>query len=604
MSLVTDFNFRAFECDASRSKEGAVKRGVSLSVLTSEDMKRLAVVRIGVSCGKENPSAPWARVTTGSDEQATFWDTRMGNFDLRPFPAQACSTCSGQTENGGRGPQINQRCSGHYGYVAMPRIGVEGGTMVVFNPIMFRELYALLRAQCFFCHDLRCPPTDALRWYLAFELFDLGLTAEALAFLQQFKASKDPTSFGDGAPDAADAAGEDGADAREKSTKKSRPEKQTKDAKAYHGAAGMKRYVAQVIRAAQAAGRLPTGADRDAALRTVVDLRNQLAGEATADLTGAAGKCTHCGAEAPSFTSKDGQLYVKISRKALDTLFAGKHITAETKEEYLTEMRVFSRERVLFPAHQALAHMMDLAAKQTDLLSKLLHNVGSATVDVAFRNPLPPAECYKALFLDCVLVPPANVRLASGVKVQEGGALAPDERTKTLSHILTFVKEIEAYFEMRQHAEPTLRQQIANESNIRNLQLQVDKAYDDVLSSFAKKEGLFRMHMMGKRVNQACRSVISPDFTVEPNEVLLPRSFARNLSFPEQHYGFTPYVLDIGDAQAVQQACFELLGAHGVIDWPVLPVCCALRRSRNWRWRIGTPVYESTSPGRSTCCAN
>lgn len=39
-----------------------------------------------------------------------------------------------------------------------------------------------------------------------------------------------------------------------------------------------------------------------------------------------------------------------------------------------------------------------------------------------------------------------------------------------------------------------------------------------------------------------------------------------DLSFPEQDYGFTPYVLDIGDAQAVQQACHELLGAHGVID--------------------------------------
>jgi 2,3-dihydro-2,3-dihydroxybenzoate dehydrogenase len=28
-----------------------------------------------------------------------------------------------------------------------------------------------------------------------------------------------------------------------------------------------------------------------------------------------------------------------------------------------------------------------------------------------------------------------------------------------------------------------------------------------------------------------------------------------DLSFPEQDYGFTRYVLDIGDAQAVQQAC-------------------------------------------------
>lgn len=36
-----------------------------------------------------------------------------------------------------------------------------------------------------------------------------------------------------------------------------------------------------------------------------------------------------------------------------------------------------------------------------------------------------------------------------------------------------------------------------------------------------KKEGLFRMHMMGKRVNFACRSVISPDPDLSVTEVRL-----------------------------------------------------------------------------------
>lgn len=34
-----------------------------------------------------------------------------------------------------------------------------------------------------------------------------------------------------------------------------------------------------------------------------------------------------------------------------------------------------------------------------------------------------------------------------------------------------------------------------------------------------KKEGLFRKHMMGKRVNYAARSVISPDPFLDTNEV-------------------------------------------------------------------------------------
>ena len=37
-----------------------------------------------------------------------------------------------------------------------------------------------------------------------------------------------------------------------------------------------------------------------------------------------------------------------------------------------------------------------------------------------------------------------------------------------------------------------------------------------------KKEGLFRKHMMGKRVNYACRSVISPDPFINTDEIGIP----------------------------------------------------------------------------------
>ncbi|CAH8537348.1 unnamed protein product [Schistosoma guineensis] len=47
-----------------------------------------------------------------------------------------------------------------------------------------------------------------------------------------------------------------------------------------------------------------------------------------------------------------------------------------------------------------------------------------------------------------------------------------------------------------------------------------------------RKEGLFRMHMMGKRVNFACRSVISPDPNLSVTEVGVPLFFAFRLTFP------------------------------------------------------------------------
>lgn len=47
-----------------------------------------------------------------------------------------------------------------------------------------------------------------------------------------------------------------------------------------------------------------------------------------------------------------------------------------------------------------------------------------------------------------------------------------------------------------------------------------------------RKEGLFRMHMMGKRVNFCCRSVISPDPNIGMNEIGIPVHFAKTLHYP------------------------------------------------------------------------
>lgn len=54
-----------------------------------------------------------------------------------------------------------------------------------------------------------------------------------------------------------------------------------------------------------------------------------------------------------------------------------------------------------------------------------------------------------------------------------------------------------------------------------------------IKQALEKKEGLFRKHMMGKRVNYAARSVISPDPMLETNEIGVPPVFAKKLTYPE-----------------------------------------------------------------------
>lgn len=76
-----------------------------------------------------------------------------------------------------------------------------------------------------------------------------------------------------------------------------------------------------------------------------------------------------------------------------------------------------------------------------------------------------------------------------------------------------------------------------------SLQLCVDQTWDINLGQstatgqglkqvLEKKTGVIRLHMMGKRVNYAARTVITPDPLINVDEIGLPEVFARKLSYP------------------------------------------------------------------------
>lgn len=60
-----------------------------------------------------------------------------------------------------------------------------------------------------------------------------------------------------------------------------------------------------------------------------------------------------------------------------------------------------------------------------------------------------------------------------------------------------------------------------------------DKESTGVRQMIEKKGGILRQKMMGKRVNYACRSVISPDPYLAVNEIGVPPYFAVRLTYPE-----------------------------------------------------------------------
>mmetsp|Transcript_89860 Transcript_89860/g.155545 ORF Transcript_89860/g.155545 Transcript_89860/m.155545 type:complete len:1820 (-) Transcript_89860:78-5537(-) len=162
-------------------------------------------------------------------------------------------------------------------------------------------------------------------------------------------------------------------------------------------------------------------------------------------------------------------------------------------------------------------------------------------------------------FMDTVLVPPSRFRPpAAGVATTGGGAM--HAQTGNLRTILVQNDRMRTAVRRDQETEEERTAREATEKKPDKLErplgsaIQEFQALQDALNSFLdntkgernvklatngvrqlleKKEGMFRMKMMGKRVNFAARSVISPDPNIETCEIGIPQMIAEVLTYPE-----------------------------------------------------------------------
>lgn len=538
MSLTTAFPFHAYVGDLRTRAVHEQKSDVSLSLMTSEDMARLAFVEVRVRCGQEDRLSPWNPIVRRDGTYPTFYDTRMGNFDVRTFPPQACSTCC-NTLNGKFG---NERCQGHYGYISMPRRYPNDPArghehLSVINPHLAEEVEQLLQAECFFCHRLRVPTFDVVRYQQALRLVDAGLIGEALRFLDMV----------------ANAHGQEARMRRRRDANETvindiplMLEHVERLLRRHGVATGAAAAAADAHDGEAGAGDVAPREEEqqqqqdgsDSVHKSTLDVRNEICKQALRKFREFNKVCSHCQGISPRITTKNGHLFFFFNKKNADFNVANGGLTVAQLREWEEINRRQGRSHTYFRTSWVREHIKQLCQHECAILAALFPHLGEATVDMPYACPLPPMYFYKVFFLDKLLVPPLPLRLSSGVQISDSGAIVPDARTRALSDVLGFVEQIEAYYVLYNNSTPernlvSTAQDIAQEHNLRNLQAKVTEVYTDVLESFAKKEGLFRMHMMGKRVNQACRSVISPDYMLEPNEVLLPRPFARALTFPE-----------------------------------------------------------------------
>ncbi|GMR34290.1 hypothetical protein PMAYCL1PPCAC_04485, partial [Pristionchus mayeri] len=157
------------------------------------------------------------------------------------------------------------------------------------------------------------------------------------------------------------------------------------------------------------------------------------------------------------------------------------------------------------------------------------------------------------LFCENVLVPPIKfrpMRIFKGERMENPQTvnlrklLEATETIRAISQVMAGKKDARLIQLISERVRGKTNDECMHNAYL-NLQLRMNAIYDEGLNKadpahipgikqiLEKKQGLFRMNMMGKRVNFACRSVITPDPYLDIDEIGIPEVFAKKLTFAE-----------------------------------------------------------------------
>ncbi|KAF9314564.1 hypothetical protein BGZ91_005974, partial [Linnemannia elongata] len=461
--------------------------------------------------------------------------TKGGLYDpaLGPFSKQhICATCS----------LDHFACPGHFGHIVLP--------CPVYNPMFFPQMYQVLRSACLFCHQFRMSKCETHRFIAKLQLLNKG------RFLESKEIDNIPVSIKKGrSKDAMEIDGQDSL--------------LTED-----------EYIANVDAFVQKCLKNAVHGHEDYKTTVVNDERKRVIADFYRRAT-AKKKCENCFAFSPSYR-KDG--FAKIFEKPL-TNKQKLYNTAQGRRE--ANILPTVKKAVASDSDSASEHTEDeeededddahmssesdgdkKKAKKSDKKGKetktkksrnIIDSDDDEVMDIKdnnkFLTSLHIQNTLQRLFT-ILPVAPTRFRPASvmGDKLFEnpqnehlGKILSTCERIRDLTSTEktdkadpakatksnSFKYLIDAWIQL-QHDVNSLIDSTKNPTIMRGGKLPPA----GIRQGLEKKEGLFRKHMMGKRVNYAARSVISPDVNIETNEIGIPPVFATKLTYPEPvtHY--------------------------------------------------------------------
>lgn len=469
---------------------------VDFGVLSDNETRKLSAKQI---------TNPTVFDNLGHPISGGLYDLALGAF-LR----NVCTTCG-----------LDEKfCPGHMGHIELP--------IPVFNPMFFNQLYIYLRASCLYCHHFKLNALEVHKFKCKLNLIQYGLLLECVELDNMMvKGSHENLEEDD------DGDSSKGVDEKAKQELKER----------------RTLFVQTSIAKALSEGRTTesgifTASVNEERKQTIHDFYKRLL---------ARPKCDNCGMFSPSFR-KDG--FTKIFENSLtdkqvtnnrvkglprpDMMRAGGTAKGGAANDHLPNIKHKGGSKYVVST-EIRNIMKSVFENEQAVLQKVFHS--RPYVRDIVRGDL--------FFKQALTVPPTRFRLPSKL----GEEIHENAQNELLSNILKTALLIR---ELNDKISNITKGKISNDekkivfnrlmNSFVTIQNDVNAFMDStknqnapagkipnpgIKQALEKKEGLFRKHMMGKRVNYAARSVISPDPMLETNEIGVPPVFAVKLTYPE-----------------------------------------------------------------------
>ncbi|XP_049441636.1 DNA-directed RNA polymerase I subunit RPA1 [Epinephelus fuscoguttatus] len=445
--------------------------GMSFGMYSAEEIRKLSVKTITNFRFLD---------AVGNVAPNSLYDLALGPADSK----EVCSTCC----------QDFNHCPGHLGHVELP--------LPVYNPLFFDKLYLLIRGSCLSCHMLTCPRAAIHLLLNQLKLVDHGAMQDVYQIEQVLSQhlEENPKATGDEIEQV------------------------------------LKQFTATVI------GVNAEASKNTKPIKHLVEKKSSLINDFW-KIHMKTRKCPYC---------RGGRVTVRREHnsKLIVTMPSGAQTVVNTDEDLIAGKRVY------LTASTAREHINKLWEREGFFLKCLFSGLEEGSVSKEGEKGFYP----DLFFLDLLVVPPCRYRpinrlgdqmFTNGQTVNMQAVMKDCGLIRKLLALIAGEKTTQEE-EAPEQTDQTFLAGIPGQTltdklyNIWiRLQTHVNIVFDSDMDKMMtekypgirqileKKDGLFRKHMMGKRVDYAARSVICPDMYIETNEIGVPMVFATKLTYPQ-----------------------------------------------------------------------